>query len=118
MRSDLKQLTQQYITYFRSQRLRRLNCRFYTDTLFAKEKSIVGNACFQTFTDGEFVKIFPMRSKSEAGTTLDRINQDVGVANEIFMDNAPDQTGYNTEMQRVARMAGMEVRTTEPYYPW
>ena len=37
-----------------------------------------------------------MRSKSEAGTTLDRINQDVGVANEIFMDNAPKKTGYNT----------------------
>ena len=46
-----------------------------------------------------------MRSKSEAGTTLDRINLDNGVENEIFMDNAPDQTGYNKETQRVARMA-------------
>ena len=48
-----------------------------------------------------------MRSKSDAGTTLDRIKRDVGVANEIFMENAPDQTSYNTEMQRVARMARM-----------
>ena len=56
-----------------------------------------------------------MRSKSEASTILDRINQDVGVANEIFMDNAPEQTGYNTEMQRVARLARMEARTTETY---
>ena len=37
-----------------------------------------------------------MRYKSEAGTTLDRINLDVGVANGIFMVNAPEKTGYNT----------------------
>ena len=86
--------------------------------LFAKDKSIVGNTCAQIFTDGGFVQIIPMRSKSEAGTTLDRINRDVGVASEIFMDNAPNQTGYNIEMQRVARLARMEVRTTEPYFPW
>ena len=59
-----------------------------------------------------------MISKSEAGTTLDRINRDVGVANEIFMENAPGKTGYNTEIQRVARLTRMEVQTTEPYSPW
>ena len=37
-----------------------------------------------------------MRSKSEARTTLDRKNREVGVENEIFMDNATNQTGYNT----------------------
>ena len=59
-----------------------------------------------------------MRSKSEAGTILDRINRDVGVANEICMDNAPGKTGYNTETKRVARLEILELRTTEPYYPW
>ena len=59
-----------------------------------------------------------MISKSEAGTTLYRINRGVGVANKIFMENAPEQTGYNTEMQILARLARMEVRTTEPYSPW
>ena len=95
-----------------------MNCRFYTDTLFAKYKSIVGNTCAQIFIDGGFVQIIPMRSKSEAGTTLYRINWDVGVANKIFMDNTPEQNGYNTEMKRVARPKRMEVRTTEPYSPW
>ena len=56
-----------------------------------------------------------MRSKSEAGTTLDRINRDVGAAKEIFMDNEPKQNGYNTEMQRVARLARVEVQTTDTY---
>ena len=50
----------------------------------------------------EFVQIIPMRSKSEAGTKLYRINRDVGVENEVFMVNDSAQNGYNTEMQRVA----------------
>ena len=61
----------------------------YTDTIFAKEKYIVGNTCAQIFTDGEFVQIIPMRSKSDAGTTLDRINRDVGVANGKYMEMKP-----------------------------
>ena len=66
VRSALKPLTQWYITDLLSQRLRRLNCRFYTDTLFSKDKSIVGNTCAQIFTDGGFVQIITMRYKSEA----------------------------------------------------
>ena len=45
-----------------------------------------------------------MRSKPEAGTTLYRINRDNGVENEIFMENAPDQTGYNKDIQIVERL--------------
>ena len=33
-------------------------------------------------------------------------------------ENAPDQTGYNTEMQRVTRLARTEVQTTVQYSPW
>ena len=33
------------------------------------------------------------------------------------MDNSPNKTGYNTELERVERLARMEVRTTEPYSP-
>ena len=32
------------------------------------------------------------------------------------MDNAPDQTGYNTEMKIVARMEINDVITTKPHY--
>ena len=59
-----------------------------------------------------------MQSKPEAGTTLDKINQDVGVANKIFIDNSPKQTSYNTETQRVERLARTELQTTDPYFPW
>ena len=46
-----------------------------------------------------------MRSKPEAGTTLERINRYNGVTNEICMINAPKQTGDNTEIHRVERLS-------------
>ena len=52
--------------------------------------------------------------KSEADTILYRIKRDFGVANEMFMDNAPEKTGYKTEMQRLERLARLKVQTTEP----
>ena len=59
-----------------------------------------------------------MRSKSEAGTTLDRINRDVGVENYIFVDNSPRQTGYNREMLIMERLEIMDIRTTNPHSTW
>ena len=40
------------------------------------------------------------------------------IVNEIFMDNAPEKTGYNTEMHRLEILERMEVQTSEPYSPW
>ena len=56
VRSSLKPMTWCYKTYLMSQRLHGLNCRFYTDTLFAEEKSIFGNTCARIFTDGNLFK--------------------------------------------------------------
>ena len=84
VRSALKPLTRRYRKYLLLQMLRRLNCRFYTDTIFAKEKSIVGNTCTQIFTDGDFFQIISMRFKSEAVTKLYRINRDVGVSKKYL----------------------------------
>ena len=85
VRSDLKPLTWRYRTDFLFHRICQLNFRFYTDMVFAKDKSIVRNTCAQIFTNGEFVQIIPMRSKSEDDTILYRINREVGVANKILM---------------------------------
>ena len=62
-RSALKPLKWWYRTYLLLQRIHRLHCRFYTDTLFAKDKSIVGNICAQIFTNRKFVQIILMRYK-------------------------------------------------------
>ena len=60
--------------------------------------------CLDIYRWGVF-QIFPMISKSESGTTLDRINQDTEVENKIFMNNAPEKSDYDTEIQRVTRLA-------------
>ena len=54
------------------------------------------------------------RSKSEALVSLDRINWDVGVANELFMDNSFKHIGYNIEIHGTESLTRVYVRTTEP----
>ena len=49
LRSALKPLTQWYRKRLLSQRLHILKCIFYTDTLFSKDKSTVGNTCAHIF---------------------------------------------------------------------
>ena len=53
IRSAILPLTRRYRTDFISQLLRRLNTTWYTDTLFSKQKSIIGNTCAQIFIDGK-----------------------------------------------------------------
>ena len=53
IRSAILPLTRRYRTDFMSQRIRRLNTTWYTDTLFSKQKSIIGNTCAQIFIDGK-----------------------------------------------------------------
>ena len=36
----------------------------------------------------------------------------------MFVDNAPHQTGFNTEMQIVKRLVIMDIFATNPHSPW
>ena len=49
--------------------------------------------------------------------TLYRINRDVGLSKDIFMDNSPVKNGYNKEMQGVTGLERIDVRTNETHYP-
>ena len=69
-----------------------------------KTKSLKGNTCAQIFTDGEvFVWIEPMKSKSEAGESLKKLIQDVGITNALTFDRAKEQVGENTEFQKTIK---------------
>ena len=59
-----------------------------------------------------------MTFKSEAITTLDIIKNCFRVSNEIIVDNAPKQTGYNIEMHIVSSMSIMDLHTTNPCSTW
>ena len=81
-----------------SQSLRGLSTTWYTDTLFVKEKSLVGNICAQMFTDAEgFVYVHLMKLKSLTGEALNKITLDVGVHNCIISDGTKEESGDNTD---------------------
>ena len=79
------------------QHLQRLNTTFYTDTLFAKCKYIIGNNVTQVHTDGHgFVHVDPRTSKSLTGITLDNLIKNIGIPNTIIYDGSSEQFGFNS----------------------
>jgi hypothetical protein len=70
---------------------RHIRTTIYTDTMFAKQKSLRQNTCAQVYvTTFHWTKIFPMKQKSDAHQTLDRLHKEVGVFSTIVPDNAPE----------------------------
>lgn len=118
VRSAILPLSRRYRTDLLQQDLRRLNITEYTDTVFAKCKSLTGNTCAQLFTDGKgFMHILPMTSKSEAGHMLDRHCQEVGIPNKLIYDGASEQVGKDTKFQRSIRHYRIDGREIEPFTP-
>ena len=70
---------------------------FYSDTLFSGITSLHGNKCAQLTTNGKFIHIYPMASKSEAGNALSKFVQDVGIPEVIVVNGAQEQVGKNTK---------------------
>ena len=78
------------------QHLQQLNTKFYTDTLSAKWKSIIGNNVAQAYTNGQgFVHVNPRTSKSLAGLTLENLTENIAIPNTIIYDGAPEQVGLD-----------------------
>ena len=66
----------------------RLSCTFNTDTLFVKQKYIIGDTYAKIFTDREgFVYFHPMQSKSQAGEALNVVTRDIAVPNTLILYN-------------------------------
>ena len=67
-----------------------LNAVCYTDTMFSKISPLTNKyTCAQVFsTNFEWVKIYPMRQKSEAHLTLDMLHHQYGAFRVMIPDNA------------------------------
>jgi len=119
IRSALLPLTSRYRTDLLSQRLRRLDTRFYTDTMFSKiGTSLRGNTCTQIFTDGNgSIFAYSMRSKAQAGDKLLSLIQQVGIPNELHRDGAPEMGG-TSKFNRICQEYRIKSTYTEPHSPW
>jgi len=94
----------------------RLEVPTYTDTFFAKTKSLRGNTCCQIYaTSFHFVRVFPMARKKDAPDTLDDFFKQVGVPSVMIPDNAGELT--SKEFKRKCRKVQCKVHPIEPYTP-
>jgi hypothetical protein len=66
--------------------------------------------------DVKFLRIFPMKRKSEAASTLIQLIQDIGIPSHIHTDGARElQYG---KWRDVCQEYGIKQTITEPYSPW
>ena len=83
IRNAVHPITRRYATKQSRLRYNQLGSqhgRFYSDTFFASSKSTRGNSMAQMFVnDIKYMRIFPMKKKSEAGNTLLELIQDIGI---------------------------------------
>ena len=101
------------------QHLRRLNTTFYTDTLFAKCKSIIGNNVAQFYTDVQgFVHIDPHTYKSIARITLENLTKNIVIPNTIIYNGDPVQVIPNSYFQKTIRKCKIRGHQCEPYSQW
>jgi hypothetical protein len=97
-----------------------LRTKWYSDTLFFNRTSIRGYTCAQFFCNNEsWNRIVPMRSKADAGDALNTVVRDVGIPEfGIHTDNAGEESGVDTEWERVRKHFLIPQTFVEPYSPW
>ena len=114
VRSAIDPLTRRYRTDILQLHYRRLVARFFTETMFSKKKSLMGNTCAQIYTDGGgFITVYPMKSKGQVGQTLKNLVQDVGIPNALTFDGSLEQVGPETHFQKTMRKYQITGRRNE-----
>ena len=64
----------------------RRDSKMYSDTMFAKVKSVRKFTCAQNWTDGQgYTLFYPMKSKSEAPTSISRMVHDMKAIPEVIV---------------------------------
>jgi Reverse transcriptase (RNA-dependent DNA polymerase) len=92
--------------------------KFYTDTMFARHKSLHGNVCCQIFaTKSMFVVAYPMSSKAQVGKALKEFINDFGIPEDLTFDGAKEQMGRNSDFMKIVRKYGISYHVSEPYQP-
>jgi hypothetical protein len=96
---------------------RPLNARCYTDTMIAAVPSLFNKyTCAQIYvTEFGWTKVYPMRAKSEAPSTLDLLHNNYGSFKEMVPDNAKELTSH--DFRTALRKAGAVIRPIETYTP-
>lgn len=92
--------------------------KMYTDTSFAKVKSIRQNTCAQDWTDGQgYTLFYPLRSKSEAHTMVSRMVHDINAIPQIIVSDGAKEEGSQKWKAEICLIRSRH-HVTEPYCQW
>ena len=90
---------------------------FASDTFFSNVTSLRGNKCVQLFANrGNYVKPYPLESKSKAYEALHKFCLEVGLPNSLLTDGALELT--QSQWGKLCRKHKIAQKTTEPDCPW
>ena len=98
--------------------MQRLDGHFYTDTYYARSKSLHGNTCAHFFANKEqFVKAYLMTTKMDARKALRVFIQEYSVPTYLTFDGAPEQVDENTLFMEQIRKNGIDYHISAPSKP-
>ena len=90
---------------------------FASDTFFSNVVSLRGNKCVQLFANrGNYVKPYPIETKSQAHQALHKFFLEVGLPNSLLTDGALELR--KTEWGKLCRKNKVTQKVTEPDCPW
>ena len=93
------------------------NAHFASDTFKANFISLRGNKYSQLFCNrANYVKVYPMKKKSDSHHTLHRFVHEVGIPVEMLTDGALELT--KSEWGKICMKHNIHQHTTEPHTPW
>ena len=93
---------------------RRSMAKAYTDTMFAKTKSLRGNTCAQVYVDETHTIVaIPMKEKKDAHTTLPYYFHHYGVPSAMVPDNAKELT--EGKFRKMCNRFQTPILPIEPY---
>jgi hypothetical protein len=96
---------------------KQLATKFYSENLFPISTTLRGNTCAQLFcTADRCAKVYPIRLKSDAGSTLNGLCSSVRVPARLITNSAGEETGG--EWETVRRKHLIPQCYTEPHIPW
>ncbi|MEO6564809.1 MAG: hypothetical protein ABIO63_02135, partial [Casimicrobiaceae bacterium] len=94
---------------------KRLDGKWYTNTMDGHILSYDGNRYGQVFTNKQyFAAIYPMDRKSKAGKALRLFCKEFGVPEQLTLDGSKEQTGKNTGFMRQVRKNDINYHVIEP----
>ena len=119
IRHDVHPLTSRYKTDItHGYNARRLNKKIYFDTLFPKFRALNGNTCVQLFTDTEFIRLQPSKSKAEAGNCLNYFIYDIRIPMNMNFDHFAELLGERNELMKSIKKHYINWNVTELCSHW